>query len=61
MASEPRDRSAPAPFDFAQGVVSIVEPRSGARPFDRLRVALSDVEGRESVWGSPRGEAPRTR
>jgi hypothetical protein len=31
MESEPRERSAPAPFDFAQGVVSLVEPRSGAR------------------------------
>jgi hypothetical protein len=41
--------SAPAPFDFAQGVVSGVEPRSGARPFGRLRVALGEVEGRESV------------
>ena len=38
--------SAPLPFDFAQGVVSVVEPRSGAR---------------ESVSGSPRGEAPRLR
>jgi len=30
-------------------VVSLVEPRSGERPFGRLRVALSDVEGRERV------------
>jgi hypothetical protein len=30
-ASEPRERSAPTPFDGAQGVVSVVEPRSGAR------------------------------
>jgi hypothetical protein len=35
--------------------------RSGARPFDRLRVVLSDVEGRERASGSPRGEAPRMR
>jgi hypothetical protein len=32
-----------------------------ARPFDRLRVVLNEVEGRESVSGSPRGEAPRMR
>jgi len=42
LASEPRERREPAPFDYAQGVVSAVEPRSGER---------------ESVYkGSPRGE-----
>jgi Protein of unknown function (DUF2723) len=38
--------AAPSPFDDAQGVVSVEEPRSGAR---------------ESVLGSPRDEAPRIR
>ena len=40
-ASEPRERSAPVPFDFAQGVVSVVEPTQR-----RARERDGESEGR---------------
>ena len=43
MASEPRDRSAPTPFDFAQGAVS--ESRTAKR---RARARVGESEGRSS-------------
>src|SRR5438046_6684322 len=65
-ASEPRERSAPAPFDFAQGAVSgsrTAKRRAPAFAPQGLRrgLAVALAEAEESVSGSPRGEAPRKR